>query len=189
MFEQLQGARVFSKIDLRTEYYQLKIWEQDIEKMTFTSRYGLYECTVMFFGLFTKWPCLCLFWIFFWHKFVVVFIDDILIYSKTEEEHAEHLRIVLGRLRDQQLYAKFSKCESPSAGRIRGGGLLFPHLNPWRTGRTWSNGMRRLGGDARKKNRRMSRRTIRCLSFPFMSDEGLILAARFTDTPRVQHPS
>jgi hypothetical protein len=115
LFEQLQGARVFSKIDLRTGYYQLKIREQDIEKTAFTSRYGLYECTVMSFGL-ANAPAYFMgmmnkVFMEYLDKFVVVFIDDILIYSKTEEEHAEHLRIVLGRLRDQQLYAKFSKCE------------------------------------------------------------------------------
>ena len=115
LFEQLQGARVFSQIDLRTGYYQLKIREQDIEKTAFTSRYGLYECTVMSFGL-TNAPAYFMgmmnkVFMEYLDKFVVVFIDDILICSKTEEEHAEHLRIVLGRQRDQHLYAKFSKCE------------------------------------------------------------------------------
>jgi hypothetical protein len=103
LFDQLTGARVFSKIDLK-----------DIPKTTFTTRYGLFEYLVMSFGLtnslahFTYlmnsvfMPEL--------EKFVVVFIDDILIYSKNKEEHAEHLRIILTRLREHQLYAKFSKC-------------------------------------------------------------------------------
>ncbi|WVZ80621.1 hypothetical protein U9M48_028080 [Paspalum notatum var. saurae] len=114
LFDQLAGARVFSKIDLRSGYYQIKIREEDIPKMAFSTRYSLYEYLVISFGL-TNAPA------FFMHmmysvfmneldKFVVVFIDDILIYSKNEEEHAEHLRIVLARLREHQLYAKFSKC-------------------------------------------------------------------------------
>ena len=92
LFEQLQGARVFSKIDLRTGYYQLKIRDEDIEKTAFTSRYGLYECTVMSFGL-TNAPAYFMgmmnkVFMEYLDKFVVVFIDDILIYSKNEEEHA-----------------------------------------------------------------------------------------------------
>ena len=115
LFDQLSGAKVFSKIDLRTGYHQLKIKKEDIPKTAFTTRYGLYEYTVMSFGL-TNAPA------FFMHrmnkvfmnfldKFVVVFIDDILIYSKSKDEHKEHLRAVLQRLCDHQLYAKFSKCE------------------------------------------------------------------------------
>ncbi|WVZ93426.1 LOW QUALITY PROTEIN: hypothetical protein U9M48_039404 [Paspalum notatum var. saurae] len=114
LFDQLAGARVFSKIDLRSGYYQIKIREEDIPKTAFSTRYGLYEYLVMSFGL-TNAP------VFFMYmmnsvfmneldKFVVVFIDDILIYSKNEEEHAEHLRIVLARLRVHKLYAKFNKC-------------------------------------------------------------------------------
>jgi len=115
LFDQLSGAKVFSKIDLRTRYHQLKIKKEDIPKTAFTTRYGLYEYTVMSFGL-TNAPA------FFMHmmnkvfmdfldKFVVVFIDDILIYSKSKEEHKDHLRAVLQRLHDHQLYAKFGKCE------------------------------------------------------------------------------
>ncbi|KAK1665749.1 hypothetical protein QYE76_053908 [Lolium multiflorum] len=115
LFDQMNGARVFSKIDLRTGYHQLKVRELDIPKTPFTTRYGLFEYTVMSFGL-TNAPAYFMnlmnkVFMKYLDKFVVVFIDDILIYSKNEEEHAEHLRIVLGTLRDHQLYAKFSKCE------------------------------------------------------------------------------
>ncbi|KAK1682387.1 hypothetical protein QYE76_043235 [Lolium multiflorum] len=115
LFDQMNGARVFSKIDLRTGYHQLKVRESDIPKTAFTTRYGLFEYTVMSFGL-TNAPAYFMnlmnkVFMKYLDKFVVVFIDDILIYSKNEEEHAEHLRIVLGTLRDHQLYAKFSKCE------------------------------------------------------------------------------
>ncbi|WVZ90041.1 hypothetical protein U9M48_036374, partial [Paspalum notatum var. saurae] len=110
-----KGACVFSKIDLISGYHQLKIRPSDIPKTAFTTKYGLYEYTVMSFGL-TNAPAYfmqlmnsvfmdCL------DKFVVVFIDDILIYSKTEAEHEEHFRLVLQRLREHKLYAKFSKCE------------------------------------------------------------------------------
>jgi hypothetical protein len=106
---------VFSKIDLCTRYHQLKVRESNIPKTAFTTRYGLFEYTVMSFGL-TNAPAYFMnlmnkVFMKFLDKFVVVFIDDILVYSKTEEEHAEHLRLVLGTLREQQLYAKFSKCE------------------------------------------------------------------------------
>ena len=115
LFDQLQGAKVFSKIDLRSGYHQLKIREQDIPKTAFTTRYGLYEYTVMSFGL-TNAPAYFMsmmnkVFMEFLDKFVVVFIDDILVYSKNEEEHKEHLRLVLEKLREHQLYAKFSKCE------------------------------------------------------------------------------
>jgi hypothetical protein len=115
LFDQLNGAKVFSKIDLRTGYHQLKVCESNIPKTAFTTRYGLFEYTVMSFGL-TNTPAYFMnlmnkVFMKFLDKFVVVFIDDILIYSKTEEEHAEHLRLVLGTLREHQLYAKFSKCE------------------------------------------------------------------------------
>ncbi|WVZ97582.1 hypothetical protein U9M48_043107 [Paspalum notatum var. saurae] len=114
LFDQLAGARVFSKIDLRSRYYQTKIRGEDVPKTAFSTRYGLYEYLVMSFGL-TNAP------VFFMYmmnsvfmnelnKFVVVFIDDILIYSKNEKEHEEPLRIVLTRLREHKLYAKFSKC-------------------------------------------------------------------------------
>ena len=114
LFDQMNGARVFSKIDLRTGYHQLKVRATDIPKTAFTTRYGLYEYTVMSFGL-TNAPAYFMnlmnkVFMEFLDKFVVVFIDDILIYSKTEEEHEEHLRLVLEKLREHQLYAKFSKC-------------------------------------------------------------------------------
>jgi hypothetical protein len=115
LFDQLNGSRVFSKVDLRTGYHQLKVRESDIPKTAFTTRYGLFEYTMMSFGL-TNAPAYFMnlmnkVFMNYLDKFVVVFIDDILIYSKTEEEHAEHLRLALGTLREHQLYAKFSKCE------------------------------------------------------------------------------
>jgi hypothetical protein len=93
---------VFSKIDLRSEYHQLKIRECDIPKTTFISRYGLYEYTVMSFGL-TNAPTYFMYlmnkvFMEYLDKFVMVFIDDILVYSKNEEEHEEHLRLVLQKL-------------------------------------------------------------------------------------------
>ncbi|WVZ89326.1 hypothetical protein U9M48_035747 [Paspalum notatum var. saurae] len=113
-FDRLAGAKVFSKIDLRSGYYQIKIREEDIPKTAFSTRYGLYEYLVMSFGL-TNAPAFFMYMMnsVFMNeldKFVVVFIDDILIYSKNEEEHGEHLRVVLTRLREHKLYAKFSKC-------------------------------------------------------------------------------
>ena len=115
LFDQLAGARVFSKIDLRSGYHQIKIKPEDIPKTAFTTRYGLYEYLVMSFGL-TNAPAHFMYLmnsVFMpeLDKFVVVFIDDILVYSKNKSEHAEHLRIVLNRLREHKLYAKFSKCE------------------------------------------------------------------------------
>jgi hypothetical protein len=115
LFDQLRGAKVFSKIDLRSSYHQMKIRWSNIPKTAFTTRYGLYEYTVMSFGL-TNAPAYFMFlmnkvFMEYLDKFVVVFIDDILIYSKTKEEHEEHLRCVLQKLREQQLYAKFSKCD------------------------------------------------------------------------------
>jgi hypothetical protein len=113
LFDQLNGAKMFSKIDLRTGYHQLKVRESDIPKTYFTTRYGLFEYTIMSFGL-TNAPAYFMnlmnkVFMKFLDKFVVVFIDDILVYSKMKEEHAEHLRLVLGTLREHQLYAKFSK--------------------------------------------------------------------------------
>ena len=115
MFDQLQGAGVFSKIDLRSGYYQLKVTEQDVPKTAFRTRYGHYEFRVMPFGL-TNAPATFMALmnrVFqpYLDKFVIVFIDDILVYSRSEKDHAEHLRITLQTLREKQLYAKFSKCE------------------------------------------------------------------------------
>jgi hypothetical protein len=115
LFDQLSKAKVFSKIDLRSGYHHIKIRPQDIPKTAFSTRYGLYEYLVMSFGL-TNAPAYFMYLmnsVFMpeLDKFVIVFIDDILIYSENEEDHAEHLRIVLTRLREHRLYAKFSKCE------------------------------------------------------------------------------
>jgi hypothetical protein len=115
LMDQLRQAKYFSKIDLWSGYHQMKIHPEDIHKTTFVTRYGQYEYTVVSFGL-TNAPA------YFMNtmnkvfmdeldKCVVAFIDDILVYSQTAEEHEEHLRIVLGKLRQHQLYAKFSKCE------------------------------------------------------------------------------
>ncbi|KAJ9561460.1 hypothetical protein OSB04_006620 [Centaurea solstitialis] len=115
LFDQLQGAAWFSKIDLRSGYHQLKVREEDVHKTAFRTRYGHYEFVVMPFRL-TNAPaafmdlmnrvCRPLL-----DRPVIVFIDDILIYSKTKEDHVEHLREVLEILRKEQLYAKFSKCD------------------------------------------------------------------------------
>jgi hypothetical protein len=115
LFDQLSKAKVFSKINLRSGYHQIKIRPEDIPKTAFSTKYGLYEYLVMSFGL-TNAPVHFMYLmnsVFMQEldKFMVVFIDDILIYSENEEEHADHLRIVLSRLLEHQLYAKFSKCE------------------------------------------------------------------------------
>jgi hypothetical protein len=114
LFDQLAGARVFSKVDLHLGYHQIKIHLEDVPKTAFSTRYGLYEYLVMSFGL-TNAPAHFMYlmnsvFMLELDKFVVVFIDDILIYSKNEEEHVQHLRVILQRLWDHQLYAKFSKC-------------------------------------------------------------------------------
>jgi hypothetical protein len=114
LFDRMKGASVFSKIDLRSGYHQLKILNSDIPKTAFHTRCGLYEYTVMSFGL-TNAPAYFMYlmnkvFMEYLNKFVVVFIDDILIFSKTKE-HVKHLRMVLEKLRSNQLYAKFSKCE------------------------------------------------------------------------------
>jgi hypothetical protein len=115
LFNQLQGSQVFSKIDLCSSYHQLKIQEKDVQKTAFRTRYGHYEFLVMPFGL-TNAPAAFMDMmnrIFREHvdRCVGVFIDDILIYLKSQEEHEEHLRIVLSILRKHQLFAKFKKCE------------------------------------------------------------------------------
>jgi hypothetical protein len=127
LFDQLVGAKVFSKVDLRSGYHQIKIRPKDVPKTAFSTRYGVYEYLVMSFRLTNAhahfmylmnsvfMPEL--------DKFVVVFIDDILIYSKSEEEYAQHLWVILQQLRDHQLYAKFSKCafwlkEVPFLGHV-----------------------------------------------------------------------
>ncbi|GJZ45071.1 putative reverse transcriptase domain-containing protein [Tanacetum coccineum] len=115
LFDQLQGSQFFSKIDLRSGYHQLRVHEDDIPKTAFRTRYGHFEFTVMPFGL-TNAPAIFMDLMNrvcrpYLDKFVIVFIDDILIYSKTQEEHVEHLRLVLELLKKEKLYAKFSKCE------------------------------------------------------------------------------
>ena len=115
MFDQLQGAQYFSKIDLRSGYHQLRIREADVSKTAFCTRYGHYEFLVMSFGL-TNAPAAFMdlmnrVFMPYMDQFVVVIIDDILVYSKSMEEHVYHLRTVLQTLREHQLYAKFSKCD------------------------------------------------------------------------------
>ena len=111
----MKGAKVFSKIDLKSRYHQIHIKDKDIYKTNFRIRYGNYELLVLPFGL-TNAPVTfmrLMHGIFhpFLDKFVLIFIDDILIYSKNQEEHREHLRIVLEMLRKHQFYVKFSKCD------------------------------------------------------------------------------
>ena len=115
LFDQLRGARVYSKIDLHTDNHQLRVRETDIPNTAFRTRYGHFEFTVMPFGL-TNGPTALMDLMHrvfqpYLDQFVVVFMDDILIYSHSEREHENHLRIVLQLLRDHQLYAKFSECE------------------------------------------------------------------------------
>ena len=115
LFDQLQDAKVFSKIDLRSGYHQLRIREPDIPKTTFMTRYGHYEFLMMSFGL-TNAPAVFmdmmnLVFRPYLDRFVIVFIDDILVYSRSELEHERNLGLVLQTLRQHQLYAKFSKCE------------------------------------------------------------------------------
>ncbi|KAM0038166.1 putative nucleotidyltransferase, Ribonuclease H [Helianthus debilis subsp. tardiflorus] len=115
LFDQLQGASYFSKIDLRSGYHQLKVRDEDVHKTAFRTRYGHYEFLVMPFGL-TNAPAafmdlmnrVCKPYL---DKFVIVFIDDILIYSKSQADHEKHLRCILELLQREKLYAKFSKCE------------------------------------------------------------------------------
>ena len=115
LFDQLRGARVYSKIGLRTSYHQLRVREADIPRTAYRTQYEHFEFTVLPFGL-TNAPATFMDLMHrafqpYLNQFVMVFIDDILIYSQSEEEHEDHLRIVLQALRDHKLYAKFRKCE------------------------------------------------------------------------------
>jgi hypothetical protein len=128
LFDQLAGAQVFSKIDLCYGYHQIKIRDEDIPKTAFSTRNGLYEYLVMPFGLINA-PAHFMYLmnsVFMpeLDKFIMVFIDDILVYSKSTEDHEEYLRVMLQRLWDHQLYAKFSKYEFlinevPFLGHVR----------------------------------------------------------------------
>jgi hypothetical protein len=114
LFDQLKDENIFSKIDLRSGYHQVRIKEEDISKTAFRIRYGHYEFTVVPFGLsnvLIVFMCL-MNGVFreYLDKFFIVFLDDILVYSKSEEEHEHNLRMVLQVLREHQLYAKLSKC-------------------------------------------------------------------------------
>ena len=115
LFDLVEGAKIFSKIDLRTRYHQVWIRDEDNPKTAFSMRYGNYEFLVMSFRL-TNAPAnfMCMMNNIFskyMDKFVLVFIDDNLVYSKNKEEHEEHIRIVLRVLQEHQLYANFSKCD------------------------------------------------------------------------------
>ena len=113
--DQLKGAGVFSKIDLRSGYYQLRVKDVDVPKTAFRTRYGHYEFLVMPFGL-TNAPTgfmdlMNKVFRPYLDQFVVIFIDDILVYSRDESEHEQHLKIVLQTLKEKKLYAKLSKCD------------------------------------------------------------------------------
>ena len=115
MFDQLQEASVFSKIDMRSDYHLLRIKEFNVLKTAFRTRYGHYEFLVIPFGL-TNAPATFMDLmnrVFhpYLDQFIIVFISDILVFSRNAEKHAFHLRIVLQTLRDRELYVKFSKCE------------------------------------------------------------------------------
>ncbi|GKC19479.1 putative reverse transcriptase domain-containing protein [Tanacetum coccineum] len=115
LFDQLQGSSVYSKIDLRSGYHQLWVREEDIPKTAFKTRYGHYEFQVMLFGL-TNAPTVFMDLMNrvckpYLDKFVIVFIDDILIYSKNKKEDEEHLKAILELLKKEELYTKFSKCK------------------------------------------------------------------------------
>jgi hypothetical protein len=114
LFDQLVSAKIFSNVNLRSGYHQIKIRPKYVPKTAFSNRYGLYEYLVMSIGL-TNAPAHFMYlmnsvFMTKLDKFVVIFIDDILIYSKSEEEHVQHLQFILQRLCDHQLYLKFSKC-------------------------------------------------------------------------------
>ena len=109
----MRGAKIFSKIDLRSGYHQLKIRNEDVPKIAFTTRYTLYVFLVMSFGL-TNAPAYFMnlmnkVFMEYLNQFMVVFINDILVYSQNEETHEDHLRLVLQKLRDNQLFVKFLK--------------------------------------------------------------------------------
>ena len=115
IFDKLKGASVFSKIDLRSRYYQLRVKDVDVPKTAFRTRYGHYEFLVMPFGL-TNAPAAFMdlmnrVFHLYLDQFVMIFIDDILVYSKDAQEHEQHLRIVLQILREKKLFAKLSKCD------------------------------------------------------------------------------
>nr|GEX14314.1 reverse transcriptase domain-containing protein [Tanacetum cinerariifolium] len=115
LFDQLKGLRVYSKIDLRSGYHQLRVREEDILKTAFRTRYGHYEFQVTPFGL-TNAPTVFMDLMNrvckpYLDRFVIVFINDILIYSKSRKEHEGHLKLILKLLKEEELYAKFSKCE------------------------------------------------------------------------------
>nr|GEV55279.1 hypothetical protein [Tanacetum cinerariifolium] len=115
LFDQLQGSKVYSKIDLRSGYHQLRVCEEDILKTTFRTHYGHYEFQVMSFGL-TNAPAVFMDLMNrvckpYLDRFMIVFIDDILIYSKSIKKHKGHLKLILKLLKEEELYAKFSKCE------------------------------------------------------------------------------
>ncbi|GJU27929.1 putative reverse transcriptase domain-containing protein [Tanacetum coccineum] len=115
LLDQLQGSCIYSKINLRSGYHQLKVRDEDISKTAFRTRYGHYEFQVMPFGL-TNTPTVFMDLMNrvckpYLDKFIITFIDDILIYSRNKEEHVDHLRIILELLKKEELYAKFSKCD------------------------------------------------------------------------------
>ncbi|GKF32615.1 putative reverse transcriptase domain-containing protein, partial [Tanacetum coccineum] len=112
LFDKFQGSRVYSKIDLRYDYHQLRVREEDIQKIAFRTRYGHYEFQVMSFGL-TNAPAVFMDLMNrvckpYLDRFVIVFIDDILIYFKSRKEHEGHLKLILNLLKKEELYAKFS---------------------------------------------------------------------------------
>lgn len=115
LFNQLQGVKVFSMTDLRSRYHQLQIKNEDIPKTAFRTKYGKYKFLVMSFGQ-TNAPAIFMklmnrVFRSYLDQFIIVFIDDILIYSKSSEKHEEHLKITLQTLRDHKFYVKFNKCE------------------------------------------------------------------------------
>nr|GFC20373.1 RNA-directed DNA polymerase homolog [Tanacetum cinerariifolium] len=115
LFDQLQGSSVYSKIDLRSGYHQLRVREEDVSKTAFRTRYGHYEFQVMPFGLTNASAVLMdlmnRVYKPYLDKFMIFFIGDILIYLKNKKEHEEHLKQILELLKKEELYAKFSKCE------------------------------------------------------------------------------